>query len=419
MAAGQLVDLAAWEHEHRDRHGQWTGGSGVLSHSQRANRSSGRIAARHTSSQLTTSENASRLSRSLAGRKTSANQQHAAARLHSAAARQTTGALQAHHQRMAAMHRGIASRTSSRSAPGGSRGPKPSGPPKPAAMRSASPAPAKSGGYGKAPTGKASESTAGRKAALASGHALAPSKPGGRPGFPVTDAAHWDKAFQAVGRAGSPARREALRSLLLKTAKEFGKQGKVKGSWLVTGQAHSATRPALELAMTIVPVRDPSDLVIVRGENGNAIIRHRSGGDELGTIRRDGSRWVATVGGRDLAVRNHQRTALADVIGTHNRSALTPQHRPAASAGEPLQPAPQQTPLMKAYGIPAIRLATPATSAAAGPRVTMSNGDGDGDDSNGLTPKGKAIFAKLKAKGWPDAKCLAFARRAQNFGGPK
>jgi hypothetical protein len=87
-------------------------------------------------------------------------------------------------------------------------------------------------GGGKLPTGKASESTAGRKALLKAGHALPPAKPGGRPGFPIGDAAHWDKAFQAVGRSGGGARRAALRKLLIRTAPEFGKSGKIKGSWL-------------------------------------------------------------------------------------------------------------------------------------------------------------------------------------------
>lgn len=184
----------------------------------------------------------------------------------------------------------------------------------------------------------------------------------------------------------------------------------------------SNDQPALEFAMTTMPIRDPSDLVIVRGEGGHsAIIRHRAGGDEIGQIRREGRTWRASVGGKDLSPRTHQRSALADVIGTHNRSALTPQHRSASAAGEPLQPAPQQTDLMRTYGIPAVRaLATPTTGTSDGPRMTGQDTDNDNDSgSNGLSAKGQQIYRKLKAKGFPDARALAFAKRAQNFGGPK
>lgn len=182
--------------------------------------------------------------------------------------------------------------------------------------------------------------------------------------------------------------------------------------------------PALEFAMpTHQPIRDPAELLIVRGGDGrSAIIRHRAGGDEIGTIRKDGTGWRASVRGKDLQLRNHQRTALADVIGTHNRGALTPQHRPADSAGAALQPPPQQTPLMASYGIPAVRsFATPTTSASSGPRMT-SQSDSDSDDSSsggGLNAKGQQIYKKLKARGFPDARAMAFARRAQNFGGSK
>ena len=152
------------------------------------------------------------------------------------------------------------------------------------------------------------------------------------------------------------------------------------------------------------------DLVISRSDEGTAIIRHRNGGDELGTIRRDGRGWIATVAGKDQPQRTHQRSALADVIGVHNKSALTSRHRP-ASAGEPLQPAPRQTQLMEAYGIPAIRaLATPMTGASSGPRVTDRDGDG-------LSAKGRAIHGRLRKRGFPPERAMKFARRAQNMKG--
>jgi hypothetical protein len=177
------------------------------------------------------------------------------------------------------------------------------------------------------------------------------------------------------------------------------------------GRAHAhatSTGPALEFSMTHLPVNSPFDLVISRSDAGTAVIRHRNGGDELGQIRRDGRGWVATIGGKDQPQRTHQRSALADVIGVHNKSALTSRHRP-ASAGEPLQPAPRQTQLMEAYGIPAIRaLATPMTGASSGPRVTDRDGDG-------LSAKGRAIHGRLKKRGFPPDRAVQFARRAQNM----
>lgn len=76
-----------------------------------------------------------------------------------------------------------------------------------------------------------SETTAGRKAAFKQGLALPPASPGGAPGFPIKDAAHWDKALQAVGRTGGGARRAALAKLLRKTAPMFGRTAKLNSSW--------------------------------------------------------------------------------------------------------------------------------------------------------------------------------------------
>jgi hypothetical protein len=184
---------------------------------------------------------------------------------------------------------------------------------------------------------------------------------------------------------------------------------------------YARTGPALEFAMTHRPVSSPLDLVIVRGEGGTAIIRHRSGGDEIGRIRREGNSWVATIGDKDSPARTHQRSALADVVGTHNKSALTNQHKP-ASAGAPLQPAPSQTPLMEHYNIPAIRaLATPMGGSSDGPRVTSKDDSGgdDSDSGSGLGAKGKAIYERLCSRGFPKARALAFAKRAENMAGRK
>lgn len=297
--------------------------------------------------------------------------------------------------------------------------------------------------------------------------------------FPIPNGSYWDKARQAIGRVKDPAKRAAVAKLLRRTAPQFGKTRALKQSWAAPGgSSHSngqlgielarqaytkhagenvkcpfcgkydepdaiycdqcgrklpesafanLSNPTVELAMpTNLPIRNPSDLVIVRGEGGHSvIIRHRAGGAEIGQIRRVGRNWQAQVGGKDLAPRNHQRTALADIIGTHNRGALTPQHRPASSdsAGPVLQPPAQQTPLMAQFGIQAERtFATPTTSSSSGGRMTSAAGDSDSNSDSGpsgLSPKGQQIYKKLKARGFPDARALAFAKRAQNFGGSK
>ena len=174
------------------------------------------------------------------------------------------------------------------------------------------------------------------------------------------------------------------------------------------------TRRALELAAGTLtarrnPVKSPVDVIVARGEDGRAVIRHRQGGAQIAQIRKDGTSWVATVDGRDLSPHAHQRTALMEAVGTWNRAAAGGLR----TASQPLQPAPEQTPLMQQYGIPAIRaLATPAAGAGDGPRMTTAGGDAT--DENGLTPKGQAIYKKLIAKGFPPARAVAFAKRSQD-----
>ena len=59
-------------------------------------------------------------------------------------------------------------------------------------------------------------------------------------------------------------------------------------------------------------------------------------------------------------------------------------------------------------------LATPATGARGGPRMTWPPAGGDdGTDEDGLTPKGQAIYKKLIAKGFPAARAVAFAKMSQ------
>jgi hypothetical protein len=202
----------------------------------------------------------------------------------------------------------------------------------------------------------------------------------------------------------------------------------------------NGTREALELATGTVryPVRQAEDVrVDLRQQPGTAILRHRNGGAEIGRLRKnEEGKWVATVGGKDLQPRERQRAALMEAVGTYN-GALTSAARRQQDA--PLQPPPQQTELMAEYGIPAMRsaaFATPTTSSGAGPRVTTAGGkgeakfdpDNDGDDdaspsgdtdkdaAGGLSPKARAIYKKLLAKGFPAARALAFAKNSEKFG---
>jgi hypothetical protein len=177
-----------------------------------------------------------------------------------------------------------------------------------------------------------------------------------------------------------------------------------------------ANRPGgITLASTLTarrnPVKSPVDVIVARGEDGQAVIRHRQGGAQIAQIRKDGASWVATVDGRDLTPHAHQRTALMEAVGTWNRAASGGLR----TASQPLQPAPEQTPLMQQYGIPAIRaLATPSVGASDGPRMTTADSDDDGTDDNGLNAKGQGIYKRLIAKGLKPGVALAFAKRSQN-----
>src|SRR5215469_8504854 len=425
-------------------------------------------------SRLTMSEAANRASQKLSGRRASDFQHLAAARLHAAAARQggISDAAKAHHTKYAAMHRGIAGRNVGKQTAGersaarersnvfrsGSYGghaarqdvptlqklarssdPKmaeaarkelatragkkaPSGP---AALRSGetrAPSSGKTQGpnvgeLGKAatgshrlPKGAAALTKEGRAKAYAHGHALPPPPGGGPHGFPVTSPQSWDDARRAVGRAGSPARREQLKQLLRRTAAQYGKTAALKKSW-----AASNVYAALEFAMAMqsFPITGPLDLIISRDpEDGSAVVRHRRGGGEIGRIRHaDDGTWRMSRDGEDGEPHTRQRGALLELIGAHNHAAPSPYHRQPAPAAEPVQQVAQQTDLMQMYGIPAINpslsntdlaASTPVTGASDGPRVTT-----------GLGQRGQTIYKKLRGRGFPHARAHSFARRAE------
>ena len=176
----------------------------------------------------------------------------------------------------------------------------------------------------------------------------------------------------------------------------------------------SPTRDAISLATGTLTARrhaiqGPADVLVARAQDGTAILRHRHGGATIATLAKtEAGKWVATVNGTDLAPRDHQRTALMEAVGTYNKAVTGAMQR----AEAPLQPPPQQTELMAEYGIPAIRaLATPTAGAGDGPRMTAAGGDVT--DGDGLTAKGKAIKKKLIAKGFPEARAVAFAKMSQ------
>src|SRR5499427_1699637 len=363
-------------------------------------------------SRLTMSEAANRASQKLSGRRASDFQHLAAARLHAAAARQggISVAAKAHHTKYAAMHRGIAGRTPGKGTVSERR-------PKEAQLRSGetrAPSTGKTQGpnvgeLGKAatgshrlPKGAAALTKEGRAKAYAHGHALPPPPGGGPHGFPVTSPQSWDDARRAVGRAGSPARREQLKQLLRRTAAQYGKTAALKKSW-----AASNVYAALEFAMAMqsFPITGPLDLIISRDpEDGSAVVRHRRGGGEVGRIKHsDDGQWRMSREGKEGQPHVRQRGALLELIGAHNHAAPSPYRRQPAPAAEPLQTAPQQTDLMKAYGIPATTsLATPAVATADGPRVTT-----------GLGQRGQSIYKKLRGRGFPHDRAHSFARRAE------
>jgi hypothetical protein len=172
-------------------------------------------------------------------------------------------------------------------------------------------------------------------------------------------------------------------------------------------------------------VTSPFDLHVTRGADGRAIVVHRRAGQKIGEmIKLADGRYAGKLGERVLSPHTQQRAALYELIGTHNQEVSRPPSE--------VQPRAVQTPLMGQFGIPAVQtfsngqhraiaLATAANSSSDGPRTTDSGSDDSGSSDSGgsvagLNPKGVAIYKKLIKK-MPAARALAFARRAQSFGG--
>lgn len=181
------------------------------------------------------------------------------------------------------------------------------------------------------------------------------------------------------------------------------------GAPLTVRSSSTGLANEVDLATPRYPVTSPMDLLVTNSPNGGALIRHRRGGGIIGEVH-DREGWRAVYNGKDQAPRTNQRAALADLLGLWNAGTTTLQHAP-------LQPPPEQTPLMEKYGIPAVRaLATPVTSASDGPRVT-SGSSSDSDDDSGLSGKSASVYKKLVAKGWDKARAKRFAANASRFGG--
>lgn len=197
--------------------------------------------------------------------------------------------------------------------------------------------------------------------------------------------------------------------------------GYVRDGAPLTVRSSSAglANPGIDLSSPRYPVTTAADLLVARNPAGGTSIRHRRGGGHIGDITfSEDKGWQAVYGGKAGKSHAHQRPALAELLSLWN-TGTTNLERP--GEGQPLQPPPQQTPLMQQYGVPAIRaLATPVASSSAGPRMTTSSAgsdDDDDDDSSGLSGKAASVYKKLVAKGWDKAKARKFAANANRFGG--
>jgi hypothetical protein len=158
------------------------------------------------------------------------------------------------------------------------------------------------------------------------------------------------------------------------------------------------------------PVRDPNDIVITRSATGTAVVRHRHGGTLIGEVGRgQDNSWRSLIDGKELSPHTHQRAALTELLGTWNSTALDPS-RPAM----PLSAPPRQTELMSQLGVSNIRAFATDPDGDGDNDDSTTGGDTDGDAAGGLNPKGKAIYAKLRAKGKSPKAALAMARMAQN-----
>lgn len=183
------------------------------------------------------------------------------------------------------------------------------------------------------------------------------------------------------------------------------------GANAISGFANDGHRDIRLARGTRAPVRTSSDIVVTRSPTGTAIIRHRQGGDVIGEVGRgpDGA-WRSLIDSQELSPHTHQRAALQELLGAWNRTAADPS-RPAM----PLSSPPPQPSLLSELGISNVRA------------FASQDGDSDDDDSPAgdtdkdyagnprLTPKGQAVYRKLRARGIKQDTALKMALRAQDM----
>lgn len=97
----------------------------------------------------------------------------------------------------------------------------------------------------------APERAAGRRILAAKGLALADGS------FPVPDAAHWDKAREAIGRVADPAKRAQVAALLRKTAPRFGRTQALGESWAAPGGNGSSDQANPDLGIYLADGPEP------------------------------------------------------------------------------------------------------------------------------------------------------------------
>lgn len=162
------------------------------------------------------------------------------------------------------------------------------------------------------------ESAEGRRRALAAGHALPPAHPGGQPGFPITDAKHWEKARDAVGRSGGGARRRSLAKLLKKTAPEFGKS--IKGTWIEQELSGASMSNTLNFASSFIPNPSKAQWAAIDARRGG-------GGDEKGADQHISAAKTAFSSGQHGAALDHLQQAHAMTSDPAKKSQIESLHK--------------------------------------------------------------------------------------------
>jgi hypothetical protein len=274
----------------------------------------------------------------------------------------------------------------------------------------------------------APERAAGRKALAAKGQAL----PGGEE--PIPDLAYLKKAIRSVGRL-DPAKRPALKALIVKRARELGATNAkgVKGTWAFQGA--NSTEGAITLAMPakLPTVRGAADISVTRSGPGTLNVTHRSTGMKVGamTASPDGKTgWTAThASGKKMDAAPSVSGALAGLIAYHNKLAAgkLPAGKTVAATAEPQKAVSLSGAFYQALTAKAVDLAVTVASASDGPRVT-SMGAGKPAAAKpatalnaklGLSPMAAKVFARLRKRGMAPKAALAFAKRADSMRGKK